>query len=257
MNPVPESTPPPLLPPTLESAAADTPKKSELGRLIGVFVSPGEAFKDIARRPHWWAPVLISAVVTTAYLYAISERIGWEEVIRAQLDRSPAGRNIPAGQRQAIIATQMRIIPYITYGGGLLGSLLNVVIVAGVLKFLADVILGAGIGFKRMMGIVAYGFLPYTVMAGLSMAVLYMTPPDEFDMENPLMFNLGVLVEDPGALKALATSVDLFSFWTMLMLSIGMAAASRKMSTGKAFGMLLFPWALIVILRAGVAALFT
>jgi len=201
--------------------------------------------------------VLIGMVVTMAYLYTISDRIGWEQVIRSQMDRSAASRNIPAAQRQQVIDLQVRIFPYIMYIGAPLGSIISLMVIAGVLKFLADVILGAGIGFKRLMGIAAYGYLPYTLMALLSMIVLYMTPPDEFDMQNPLMFNLGaVMAKDSAAwLKALGASFDLFSLWTMVLLSIGMAAASRKMSAGKAFGMLLFPWALIVILRVGVAAL--
>jgi len=231
---------------------------SELGRLIGVFVSPGQAFRDIVRRPRWWVPVLIGIVVTMGYLYTISDRIGWEQVIRSQMDRSAASRNIPAAQRQQVINLQVRIFPYIMFIGAPIGSLISLLVIAGVLKFLGDVILGAGIGFKRLMGIAAYGYLPFTLMALLSMIVLYMTPPDEFDMQNPLMFNLGaVMAKDSAAwLKALAASFDLFSLWTMVLLSIGMAAASRKMSAGKAFGMLLFPWTLIVILRVGSAAMF-
>ena len=251
MSPSPGSLPPPL-----EPSLPEVPKMSELGRLLGVLVSPGEAFKDIARRPRWWVPVLLSAVIATGYLYAISEHVGWEEVIRRQLDRSTAGRNMTGQQRQAVMGVYMRILPYATYAGGLLGGLLNLVVVAGVLKFLADVILGAGIGFKRLLGITAYGFLPNSLMALLATVVLYMTPADEFDMQNPLMFNLGALVSGPPWLKALGASFDLFSLWTLVLLSIGMAAAARKMSAGKAFGMLLFPWALMVIMRVGSAAMF-
>ena len=260
MSPAPDAgsppvLPPPLGPPPLGTMAPEGPKMSEVGRLVGVFISPGEAFKDIVRRPRWWVPVLLGIVVSIAYFYAISERIGWPEVVRSQLDRTPAGRNMTGPQREAAIALQERIFPYIMYIGTPIGSVLTLVLIAGMLKFLADVILGAGIGFKRLLGIAAYGFLPFTLMTALSIAVLYMTPPDEFDMTNPLIFNLGALVDSPAWLVALGASFDLFTFWTMLLLSIGMAAASRKMSTGKAFGMLLFPWALVVILRVGSASM--
>jgi len=229
---------------------------SEFGRLIGVFVSPKEAFRDIVRRPHWWVPVLISALITTAYLYGISQHVGWDEVLRSQLNRTAAGRNLAGPQREAAIALQRRILPYIVYVGGLAGSLISLFVVAGVLKFLADVILGAAIGFKRILGIAAYGFLPNALMAAMAMVVLYMTPPDEFDMQNPLMLNVGAFISSPPWLKALGTSLDFFSLWIIVLLSIGLSAASRKMSAGKAFGMLLFPWALIVILRVGTAAMF-
>ena len=98
MTPAPEPGPP-ILPPPLEPVTPEGPKMSELGRLTGVFVSPGEAFKDIVRRPRWWVPVLIGMAVTMAYLYSISDHIGWEEVIRGNLDRATAGRNMSAQQR--------------------------------------------------------------------------------------------------------------------------------------------------------------
>lgn len=256
MNPAPESAPPPL--PPVEPASSSPPPMSEWRRLTGVFISPGEAFRDIVRRPRWWVPLLISVAVITAYLYGISERIGWEEVIRRNLDATAAGRNLSAAQRQAAIQTQLRFLPYFQYGGALVTSLLSLVVVAGVLKFLADVILGAGIGFKRMMGIAAYGLLPNTLMVGMSMAVLYAVPPDEFNLQNPLMFNAGAFLE-PGAalwLRTLAASFDLFSFWSMLLLATGMSKASRHLGVGKAFGLLLFPWTLMVILRVGASAMF-
>lgn len=254
MTPDAGSVPPPL---PGEPAGPEPPRMSEFDRLIGVFISPGEAFRDIVRRPRWWVPLLISAVVVTAYLYAISERIGWEEVARRNLELSPAARNMSDQQRRAAIETQLRFLPYFQYGGALLTSLVSLLVVAGVLKFLADVILGAGIGFKRMMAIAAYGLLPNALMAGLSMAVLYMVPPEEFDIQNPLLFNAAAFLDPDAALwlRTLGASLDLFSFWSMLLLAIGMSKASRRLGVGKAFGLLLFPWALIVLLRVGSVAM--
>ena len=55
--------------------------------------------------------------------------------------------------------------------------------------------------------------------------------------------------------RALAGALDLFTFWSMVLMSIGIAAGAKRMTTGKAFGMLLFPWALVVILQTAAAAL--
>jgi hypothetical protein len=228
---------------------------SEIQRLIGVFAYPGRAFKDIAQRPRWWIPLILTSLVGMAFLYAISDHIGWDQVIRTQLDRSPQARNMPPQQREQVIALYVRFLPYLSYGGAILTSLFSLVVVAGVLKFLVDVILGAGIGFNRLMGIAAYGFLPNAVKSLLSMVVMYQTPPDEFDMQNPLMFNVGAFISDPAWLKVLGSWVDLFTIWTMVLFSIGMAAAARKLSAGKAFGMLLLPVGLLIILSVGYAAI--
>jgi hypothetical protein len=42
----------------------------------------------------------------------------------------------------------------------------------------------------------------------------------------------------------------------MILIAIGLAAGAKRLTTGKAFGMILFPWALIVIISVGFTAAF-
>lgn len=231
---------------------------SEPARLAGVFFSPGKAFADIARRPRWWVPILLSMIVTTIYLYLFSEHVGWEQWMAGQLDQSPQGRNMTAQQRQQVLGIYATAGKAISFAAGLFGPVFFTALIAGVLKFLADTIAGAAIGFKRMMAIVAYGSLPNLLAAFLAILVMYLKPPDEFDLNNPLAFNVGAFLgqDSPGWMKQLGGSLDLFSFWCIFLIAVGMAAAGRKMSIGKALGVILFPWGLYVMLKTGSAALF-
>jgi hypothetical protein len=233
--------------------APEAPPMSELGRLAGVFFSPGAAFKDIAARPRWWVPVLLGMIVTTAFLYLFSQKIGWEQFLRQQMAQNPAQDAAQRAQAEAFLGA---ILPYITWGSGLLGPIFGALVIAGVLAFLSNVVMGAGIGFKNVLAAVTYGTLPNLLRTGLSILVMYLKPPDEFDLQNPLMVNAGAFLPNDAEvwMKTLGASFDLFTFWTMILIAIGLAAASKRMSAGKAFGMLLFPWALIVILQTGAAA---
>jgi hypothetical protein len=136
------------------------------------------------------------------------------------------------------------------------GTLFYVFIVAVLLMFLFDTMMSAGIGLKRMMAIVAYGFLPLVVQTLLSMLVLYLKDPEEFNLQNPLMFNVGAYLstDAPAALRSLGSSIDLFSFWIMILLAIGVSSASRKIGFGKALTAIALPWALLVCLKVGAAA---
>ena len=78
---------------------------SEAARLAGVFFSPGKAFADIARRPRWWIPVILIAILSTIYLNAFTQRVGWESVIRPAIERTPNGQNMTAQQREQAIRT--------------------------------------------------------------------------------------------------------------------------------------------------------
>ncbi len=238
------------------ASPAEPAPMNEFARLASVFFSPGKAFADIAKRPRWWVPILLSTIFTTVYLYLFSQHVGWVQMITQQLDKNPS---MPAEQRNAAIRIYSNFGGYIAFASGLLGPIIVSLIIAGVLKFLADVIMGAGVGFKRMLAICNYAGLPNLMVTVLATIVMYLKPIDEFDLQNPLMFNLGAFLspDTPAWLIAGASSLDLFSFWVIALMAIGIhAAAGKKMSTGKAFGMILFPWALVVILKMGRAAAF-
>ena len=228
----------------------------EAARLAGVFFSPGKAFADIARRPRWWIPVILLAILGTVYLNAFTQRVGWESVIRQALEKSPQGQNMTSQQREQAITVGATVYKYLGYGGSAVGTLFYVFIVAVILMFLFDTMMSAGVGLKRMMAIVAYGFLPLVIQTILSMVVLYLKDPEEFNLQNPLMFNVGAYLspDTPAALRALGSSIDLFSLWIIVLLAIGVSAAARKISAGKAFTAIACSWALFVCAKVGLAA---
>src|ERR1051325_163741 len=254
MTPGPAPTSPPALTSTHEQSGP--PQMSEAGRLAGIFFSPGKAFADIARRPRWWVPVLLVALPGTVDINALTQRGGGESVIRQALERTPNGQNMTAEQRQQAITVGARIYKYFGYGGSAVGTLFYIFVVAVIMLFLFDTNMSAGVGLKRMMAIVAYGCLPMLIQTALSMVVLFLKDPEEFNLQNPLMFNVGAFLspETPAALRAVGSSIDLFSIWIMILIAIGVSTAARKISFGKALAGIMVPWALFVILKSMAAA---
>ncbi len=250
MSPEPAPVPPPL------ETQSEQPQMNEGARLIGVFFSPGKAFVDIARRPRWWIPVILIAILGTVYLNAFTQRVGWESVIRQTLERLPNAQAMTVQQREQAITNGARIYQYLGYGGSAVGTLFYVFIVAVLLMFVFDTMMSAGVGLKRMMAIVAYGFLPLVIQTLLSMVVLFLKDPEEFNLQNPLMFNVGAYLspDSPAALRALGSSIDLFSLWIIVLLAIGVSSAARKISFGKALTAIALPWALFVCLKTAAAA---
>jgi hypothetical protein len=248
-------TPAPLPPPI--EVAPGPPPMSEGARLAGVFFSPGKAFADIAVRPRWWIPVILSAILTTIFLNAFTARVGWEQVIRQAMEQSPQVQSMPVQQREQIIRSAANIYKYVGYAAPVL-SLFYVFIISVGLLLLFDVMMGAEIGLKRLMGVVAYAFLPLMISTALALLVLFLKNPEDFDLQNPLMFNVGAFLSSdaPAWLKAVGRSLDLFSFWVMALLAIGLVAASRKkMSFGKAFAGIVIPWMMYVCVITSLAAL--
>lgn len=255
----PQSLPPESGPPPLSKEGPPLPEKlNELERLTGIFISPKKAFADIVRRPRWWIPVVLIGIFSTVYISAYSQRVGWDRIVRQGIEQSPRSENMSAQQREQAVAVGSTVAKAAGYGA-VVFTLISIVISAAFLMFMANTIMGADIRFGSMMGIVSYGFLPQLLVVALSLLVMYLKPPEDFDLRNPLMFNAGALVPGDAAqwLKTLAGSFDLFSFWIMALIATGISAGSRKISFGKALSAVVFPWALFVALRAAATAAFS
>ena len=66
----------PQLHPESAPAPPPVPKPlSEAARLTGVFFSPKSTFPDIARRPRWWIPIILLAIIF--FLMGLQGLIGW------------------------------------------------------------------------------------------------------------------------------------------------------------------------------------
>jgi len=120
-----------------------------------------------------------------------------------------------------------------------------------VLLGVASGLLSAGLRFKQVFAVVCYSSLTGLVTAALTIVVLFLKNPDELNVQNPLAFNPAAFM-DPNQgskfLYSLATSLDLFSFWTILLMAVGLKAASgKKLSFGSALFAVVLPWAVYVL----------
>ncbi len=80
------------------------------------------------------------------------------------------------------------------------------------------------------------------------------------DPQNIVASNPAVFLADGAAawLVTLLGSIDLFSIWVVLLLSVGYSAVNpKKLSFGKAFGAVFGVWLIYVLLRVGIAAAFS
>jgi hypothetical protein len=228
---------------------------SEIGRLAGMFFSPTAAFADIVRRPRWWIPMILIGVLSVAAIAVFSQHIGWDQIVRKTIDQN--SQNMTPQQRQQAISVASRIAPIIGYIAPV-SAAIAIVVIAGFLLLMTNVLLGADISFTSMMGIVGYGGIPPTlVLSLLTILVMFLKSPDDFDIQNPLAFNLGAFLPDGSArwLLTLCRSIDLFSFWRIGLLAVGITAAAPKMKLGKALVAVIIPWLVWVALTTGLASL--
>jgi hypothetical protein len=226
---------------------------NELGRLSGVFFEPGKVFKDLAERPRFIAPLLISILVGLALVYSITTHIGWESTVRQTIANNPRAADLPADQREQAIARGAKVLSILGWAGAVVGAPLSALIIAGVLTGLFNGLLGAELKFAQTFAITCYAMLVRAVLTALMILLLYLKPPEDFNIQvSP--FSLAAYLnrqETPKWLMSLAGSLDLFTIWTIVLLAIGFSVAARKLSFTKSLTAIVIPWLILVI--AGMA----
>src|ERR1035441_2697905 len=78
---------------TPENAAAVEPQPAgmgELARLTGVFFEPGKTFADVAQRPSWFVPMLLTVLFGLIFCVVVGQRIGWDNIAQQQMEKRMA-----------------------------------------------------------------------------------------------------------------------------------------------------------------------
>lgn len=250
---------------TPENAGAVEPQPAGMGefsRITGVFFEPGKTFADIAQRPTWLIPMVLTVLFSLLFCVAIGQRVGWDNVAQQQIDQRMA--KMTPEQRDAAqkgVDLQKKLMPVITYTAAIIGPAIGYLIAAAVLLGIVSGIMSAPVKFKQIFSILTYAGLTGIVMAVLAVVVMYLKAnPADFDIQHPLAFNAGAFM-DPQTphkfLYALAGAIDVFSIWRILLVAVGLkAAAGKKLSFGGALFAVVLPWALLVLVGAAVAGMF-
>jgi|CZKE01.1.fsa_nt_gi hypothetical protein len=253
---------------TPENAPAVEPEPAGMGefsRLSGVFFEPTKTFTDIAERPRWFVPLLLIILATVAFYVTYGQHIGWQTFVQDMVDNNARMQqqlqSLSPEQRQQSLAMQQKIYPVMYYVGPVLGMPLMYLISSAILLGIASGIMSAGVKFKQIFAIECYAGLTGIVAKLLGIVVIFLKNPDQFNLMNPLAFNPAAFMDQKTAPKftyTLATGLDLFVIWAMILTVIGLkAAAGKKLSTGGAAVAVVLPYALLLLLGATLAGAFS
>jgi hypothetical protein len=233
---------------------------SEVERVVDTFVAPSKTFTDLRRSANWLVPWLLLAIASVALVVVVDKKLGMEKVVEnglalqpkqaAQLDQlSPEAR---AERIQTIIKFN-RVLGY-AYP---IIIIVFLAIVAGVLLATFNFGLGAELRFNQCLAVCMYSSLPGILKVLLAILAIAVGAGEAFTFQNPVASNLSPLV-DPSShfLYSVATSVDVFTIWTLVLAGIAFACLT-KVKRGTCMAVVFGWWLLVVLAGAGIAAAFS
>ena len=243
-------------------AAPEAPGLSQLQRVTSVFSAPSKTFEDIKRGNNsWWLPFLILAVVSYLFFAAVSFKVGMQTVVDNQMKlMSEKQQEQMAKAPPEAREMSAKISLYVTEGVFIASPVFVLVmeaIVSLVLWGTINFVFGGKAKFGGIFAVSFFATLPSIFKSLLGIVVIFAgNTPETFNIKNFAPTNVAAflpVMETNKALYALASSLDIVTIWTLVLMGMGIAiVAGVKRRSGyiAVFGW----WAITVLWGVGVAA---
>jgi len=237
----------------IQSPESEAPEEPALGfgaKLWNLYVDPRKTFASVRKNHEWVILWLLVSVIALGSYLPIKSIVRADQIqkIEERLDQNP---NIPAEQRQEImdrVADQFDNPLFMLFVPG--SQLVLLFVVASILLFVGNIVLGGTIGFQKMLNAFAWTMM-LALPAGIVTVPMVMAK-GTLDVS----LGLGMLTtSETGAfLKSLLSSIEIFAVWQMWLSAVALSVLAPADSK-KAFWSVAALWLLWIIVKAGLATL--
>jgi len=215
----------------VKPADAETPAQSFPERLLGVIISPAETFADVARKPGFWAPLIAIVVGALALVETMIWKIGMERMVRIGIEQSSRASSMSPDQMDQAVRMGAKIGAITTPVFAVLAPPIALLIIAGVGLLIVNAMFGAKVNFKTAFSLVCYADLVSLLGVLMAVAMILFGDPEHFNPQNPMPSNIGFFLnahEVSRPLYVLASSVDIFSIWLLILLGLALSEGSGR-----------------------------
>jgi hypothetical protein len=225
--------------------------------LVDLYVAPREAFASLVVKRSFWLALAILLAVNAAGAAIWLQKVDKKEFIRSQIEEYGMWDKIPAEQREAALDTSG--FDRQVWLGIFVFRPLFFAALAGIYLFIYRFFFASEVSFVQSLTILLYTFMAVELLKGpLVLLILAMKGDWNLNPEFVLQASPALFLDKqsvPKAVWALVDSIDLFSFWTLWLITAGHRAASR-LTASSAFVGAAIPWVIYVLIKVGFSALF-
>jgi hypothetical protein len=233
--------------------------------LTGIFFEPGRTFEALRERPRFLVAALIGIVTFMAFYVVYIERVGYDNLIDAEVSVARKTRpNVTEEQLQQGAEIQKKpLVKMIRMWSPIIVFL--VIYAAGAAIYLLGAnLMGGSMSYKKALAVWAYSSLPpLLIVMVLNLVLLFVSPPDD-DASIAQGLGRGLVRANPAAfvdatahpvLAAALGSFDLIAFFGLFLAALGLRKVGR-MSSGNAWAVVIVLWGLGVLARVVIALAF-
>lgn len=238
--------PPPPIDPT--ATQNEPPRMSEAATLGNIFISPGETFEDLRRKPRFVLAILLMMIITGLFSFSFTQKMGearMKSFALEQMEKNPQMASMSPEQKERAVETNQKIAGFTNY---LIPVFLLIFFaIGGLIYWLAGKAMGGSGSYFHGLSTWVYSSLPPTLIAMLAnFLILFLKSADEIDIAtsqrglvhaNPSFFVDG---KSSPVLATLLGAIDFFQIWGWILAAIGLQKVMKLSQTSA--------WAIVLIL---------
>lgn len=223
-------------PPPIDTVKTpEAAQMSEAATLGNIFISPGETFEDLRRKPRFILGILTILFLTTAFQFLFVNKIGAERMkafTLEQMEKNPQVQSMSAADKENMIEGQQKIAGYTRYMIPVI--FLIVIAIGGFVYWLAAKAMGGSGNYWHGLSTWVYASVPPVVVSTLAnILILFLKSPDDIDIAasqrglihaNPSFFIDG---KTSPVLATLVGTLDFFQIWGWILAAIGLQKVMR------------------------------
>ncbi len=199
---------------------------SPFGAITGTFTKPSETVSRLLSRPTWWLPFVASVLVTALSFWLVAPKIDMERTVRESIEKrlEKSGRTMAPEAIQRQVEASKKMAPFflaIAVGASIVFFFVVALVLWGGARAM-----GADARYAQLLAIWGHSALPF-VVSGVISIPLFLSKEDasltQDQAQRVLASNLGAFLDEstPGAIAALASSIDIFSIAVLVLLVLG------------------------------------
>ena len=192
--------------------------------VAAVLTGPRRGLDLVVTRRRSLVAILVATVASLLFAAAAVPRLDFAKAATRAMEMGPAAAELTPFQREEAIEKARKMGSIGVYAASAFSPGLSVLVVAFFL-WLGFKVAGTSPPFKGTLAVAAHGLLPSLLATLLLLPALFMKAPvDPEALTRLLPSNLGALLPDQASpvLLALASSFDLFAFWSLALVVMGM-----------------------------------
>ncbi len=223
---------------------AEGQKESKMNvfeKIIGIFTSPKETFTEINTKPTWLLPFIIITLLAVISQFLVMD-ITFQDQIEVMKSRGMSQEQIELAQER--MEGPMKYIGFIAAP---IGILIVWLILAGILVFTGNNIMGGNANFKNVLAVVSWSGI-----IGIVQQVLYTYLVISNGTRFGVTTSLAILLPAPQVgesqtlLYRILSRFDIFTIWTLILWIIGLSIV-YNFSTKRSATMVLSLWIIYII----------